>query len=128
MIGALLVPTVFLLLALVVGLAVLSVLRTECMRGMGLRPMLGLSRTTYPTARGAAGPVRPFFAAPPPSHWQGAARRVVKHSAEPRSKAPAQAWPFSSLINTPAAGAPRPSSLTVDGGYSVKDQKDLCRN
>lgn len=116
---ALLIPTLALCMVLLAGLALLLVLRTACLRGMGRRPMSDLSRATGPTARGTAWPARLLVDSLPPSHWQGAARRVDKRSADPRGAAPAKAWPFPSLINRPAAGAQLSPSLTVSNGDSV---------
>lgn len=111
MISALLLPTILLAAVLLAGAALLLVLRAAfdkaMARGMGHRPMFSLSRATYPMARSAGAPARPPSASPRTLHGQGAARRVVKQGEEPRGAAPAHAWPFSSLINTPAAGAPR---------------------
>jgi len=110
MIGALLLPSLLLVGSVLCGCGLLLALRAAFLRGMGPRPMLGLSRAAYPTARGAAGLARLPSLSLQPSPSQGASRRVVRHSLDPRSAAPAKAWPFSSLINQPAAGAAAPLS------------------
>ena len=110
MISALLVPSLLLVGVLLCGSALLAALRAVVLRGMGRRPMLSLSRAAYPTARGAAPLARLSSLSRLPSHSQGASRRVVRHRLDPRGAAPVKAWPFSSLINQPAAGAAGPLS------------------
>ena len=107
MVQALAFPSLALVVLLLAGLALLLTMRAACLRGMGRRPMSDLSRATGPTARGAECLARPLSASLQPLRQQGAARRVDKRSKVPRSAAPAEAWPPSSLINRPAAGAPR---------------------
>ncbi len=110
MIGALLLPSLLLVGSVLCGWGRLRALRATFLRGMGLRPMLRLSRAAYHMARGTAGLARLSSLSLQPSHPQGASRRVVRHSLDPRSVAPAKAWPFSSLIDQPAAGAAAPLS------------------
>jgi len=58
MIGALLFPSLLLVGSVLCGWGLLLALRAAFLRGMGPRPMLGLSRAAYPMARGTAGLAR----------------------------------------------------------------------
>lgn len=99
-------PSLLLALALLGLSAALLALHGRYLRGMGRRPMSNPSRATYPTQGTHAAPARPALASQHPPHGQGAARRVVQRSDEPRSAAPAHPWPFLALDKQgPAAGA-----------------------
>lgn len=109
-ITALLFPTVLLVAVLCIGAALLW--------GMGRRPMLGLSRATYPTARGRAPDARREQSSGSGQQKQGAAVRVVKHGDDPRGAALAQPWPFPSLRDKRASGAPACRCAHGGDGYS----------
>lgn len=74
--------------------------------GMGVTPMVGLSRPAYPPASGAAFLGRPADHGPVTPHPPGAVGRVVKRSDEPRPTVSALPWPHSCLEDKRAAGAP----------------------
>lgn len=104
MLPALAVPSLLLALVLAAGAGVLLVLRASCLRGMGQRPMLGLSRATYPTARGGECLARRDAHASDASATGGDAGRWDKHGAGPRPASPALPLPHSRLrTNVPQA-------------------------
>ncbi len=104
MMTALLLPSALLLCALSGGALLLAIVRAGCLRGMGRRPMLGLSRATCLMARGGACQARGSAASRGLSSSSGVPLRVVRHGLDPRGAATAKAWPFSSLIDRPAEG------------------------
>lgn len=106
MMHALALPSLALAAVLTFGLGLLLALRTACLRGMGPRPMSDLSRATGPTARGIQHPARPLSASLLSLHLRAVTVRLHKRGPSSRGAVLAHAWPFSSLINRPAAGAP----------------------
>lgn len=115
---ALLLPSALLLCALGGGALLLAIVRVRCLRGMGRRPMLDLSRATCPTARDSACQARGSVVSSGLSSSSGVPLRVVRHGLDPRGAAPAKAWPFSSLIDRPAAGGTVPRCAHGGSGYS----------
>lgn len=115
MISALLVPSALLAVVLGAGAVLLLAARAGCRRGMGRRPMLDLSRATYPAARSTASQARQLPASSQSMQGQGVPVRAVKHGDDPRGAAPAKAWPFSSLGDKRAGGAPALRCAHGDG-------------
>lgn len=95
------------LLFLLLGLLCVAILaiRRAVQRGMGRRPMSTLPRATYPPQMGSPAAARLTRSYPRTTHPHGAARREIKRSNDPRGAALVHPWPFTSLINRPAAGA-----------------------
>lgn len=118
MISALLVPSALLAVVLGAGAVLLFAARAGCRRGMGRRPMLDLSRATYPTARSTASQARQLSPSSQSMQGQGVPLRWVKLVDDPRGAAPAKAWPFSSLGDNRAGGAPALRCAHGDDGYS----------
>ena len=116
--AALLLPSALLLCALGGGALLLAIVRAACLRGMGQRPMLDVSRATYPMARGSACQARGSVVSRGLSSSSGVSLRVVRHGLDPRGAAPAKAWPFSSLIDRPAAGGTVARCAHGGAGYS----------
>lgn len=106
MLSALALPTLLLAMVLCAGAAALVLVRSACLRGMGQRPMVGLSRAAGSSARGGAVLARRGTHSHCLPERCGDGRRWIEHGEEPRSAASAPALPHSSLINRPAAGAP----------------------
>lgn len=74
--------------------------------GMGLRPMLGLSRPAYPMARGRESLGRVSLTSRGPHVTPAPGGRVVKRSKDPRPLTYAKASPYSCLKDKRAGGAP----------------------
>ena len=74
--------------------------------GMGLRPMLELSRPAYPMARGRESLGRVSLASRGPHVTPAPGGRVVKRSKDPRPLTYAKASPYSCLKDKRAGGAP----------------------
>lgn len=106
MLSALALPSLLLALVLCAGAVALLAVRSACLRGMGQRPMVGLSRAAGSSARGGALLARRGAYSHCTPQGRGDGRRRIEHSEEPRSAAYAPALPHSSLINRLAAGAP----------------------
>lgn len=81
--------------------------------GMGVSPMVGLSRQACPPAWGAASLGRLPDHDPLAPITPGAVGRVVKRSDEPRPTAFTPPWPHSCLIDKRAEGAYGGDRLTV---------------
>lgn len=89
--------------------------RAQALGGMGVPPMVDLSRATCP-AQGSGGLLARLSSASLRSFTPpGASGRVIKHSEEPRPEALSQACPSSRLESRRAAGAPGPSTTPAGG-------------
>ncbi len=91
-------------------------------RGMGQRPMVDLSRATYPTPSCGECPARRDAHASDASASGGDAGRWDKHGAGPRPASPAQLQPHSRLRNTVPQALPL-GVLGAGGGGSGDMQR-----
>ena len=88
--------------------------------GMGLRPMLELSRPAYPMARGRESLGRVSLASRGPHVTSVPVGRVVKRSKDPRPLTSAKACPLSCLKDKRAGGAPALCFVSCAGSGSVE--------
>ena len=88
--------------------------------GMGLRPMLELSRPAYPMARGRESLGRVSLASRGPHVTPAPGGRVVKRSKDPRPLTYAKASPYSCLKDRRAGGAPALCFVSCAGSGSVE--------
>lgn len=102
------------------ALAMLAIGATRAAWGMGLRPMLDLSRPTYRMARGRASLGRVSLASRGSHVTPAPGGRVVGRSNGPRPPDYAQASPHSCLKDKRAGGAPTLATGNGAGGDSVE--------
>ena len=102
------------------ALAMLAIGATRAAWGMGLRPMLDLSRPTYRMARGRASLGRVSLASRGSHVTPAPGGRVVGRSNGPRPPDYAQASPHSCLKDKRAGGAPALCFVSCAGSGSVE--------
>ena len=88
------------------ALVMLAIGAARAAWGMGLRPMLELSRPAYPMARGRESLGRVSLASRGPYVTPAPGGRVVTRSKDPRPLTYAKASPYSCLKDKRAGGAP----------------------
>ena len=102
------------------ALVMLAIGAARAAWGMGLRPMLELSRPAYPMARGRESLGRVSLASRGPHVTPAPGGRVVKRSKDPRPLTYAKASPYSCLKDKRAGGAPALCFVSCAGSGSVE--------